>query len=74
MYAAVGEQIVVRSRHQGETDRHGVILEVRGQDGAPPYLVRWASDGHEGLFYPQSDAFVAHAGSPSGSPGSHGTA
>ena len=27
------------------------VLETRGDDGAPPYLVRW-SDGHEGLLYP----------------------
>ena len=27
------------------------MLEVRGKDGQPPYLVRWA-DGHTGLMYP----------------------
>jgi hypothetical protein len=27
------------------------VLEVRGTNGEPPYLVRWA-DGHTGLMYP----------------------
>ena len=36
-------------------------LEVRGADGGPPYVVRWA-DGHEGLVYPGDDAHVVAAG------------
>ena len=60
MHASVGERIVVRGRHQGEPDRDGMILETRGPDGTPPYLVRWSSDGHEALFYPESDAIVHH--------------
>jgi hypothetical protein len=60
MFAKPGERIVVRSRHQGEPDRDGEVLEVRGADGAPPYLVRWSEDGHTGLFYPGTDAFVVH--------------
>jgi hypothetical protein len=30
---------------------------VRGQEGAPPYRVRF-SDGHEGLVYPGPDSLV----------------
>jgi hypothetical protein len=33
-------------------------LEVHGEKGEPPYLVRWADDGHEGLIFPGSDASV----------------
>ncbi|MFY9712108.1 MAG: DUF1918 domain-containing protein [Microbacterium sp.] len=33
------------------------MLDVRGEDGAPPYLVRW-TDGHEALVYPGTDARV----------------
>jgi hypothetical protein len=33
------------------------IVEVRDDDGAPPYLVRH-SDGREGLFFPGSDGTV----------------
>jgi hypothetical protein len=57
--ASKGDHIEVRSHHVGEPARQGEIIEVRGQDGSPPYLVRWA-DGHEGLFFPGPDAVVEH--------------
>jgi hypothetical protein len=44
----------------GEPRKVGEVLEVRGADGEPPYLVRWA-DGHEGLMFPGADAHVDHA-------------
>lgn len=59
MHAKAGDRIVVRARHQGEADRDGEILEVRGADGAPPYWVRWSADGHVGLYFPASDAYIA---------------
>jgi hypothetical protein len=65
--AMVGDKIIVKSHHVGEPDRDAVVLGVRGADGGPPYLVRWAEDGHEGLFFPGSDANVVrydHAGGP----------
>ena len=60
MKAAVGDKIAVKSRHVGEREREAVVLEVRGQQGLPPYVVRWSDDGHEGLFVPGSDAIVEH--------------
>ena len=38
----------------------GRSTEVRGDDGGPPYVVKW-SDGHEGLVYPGADAHVVPA-------------
>ena len=58
--AKVGDRIVVRSTHQGETERTGEVLEVRGSAGGPPYLVKWAPDGHTGLFYPAGPCAVVH--------------
>jgi hypothetical protein len=40
MRAEVGDRIVIRGHHVGEPARDGEVLEVLGQDGAPPYLVR----------------------------------
>jgi hypothetical protein len=60
MQAAVGDRIVVKSRHVGEPSRDGEILEVRGDEGGPPFLVRWSDDGHEGLFFPGPDSVVEH--------------
>ena len=60
MRAAVGDKIVVRGQHVGDHGRDALILAVEGDDGAPPYLVRWDEDSHESLFFPGPDALVAH--------------
>lgn len=57
MKATTGDQLHVHSRTVEESDRTGVILEVRGEEGGPPYLVRF-TDGHEGLVYPGGDCEV----------------
>lgn len=59
MIAQVGDRIVVRANRQGQADRDGEIIEVRGPNGTAPYSVRWSSDGHTGLFFPSSDAYIA---------------
>ena len=41
MKATVGDKIVIRGHYVGEPDRDCVILDVRGTDGGPPYLVHW---------------------------------
>ena len=60
MYAAVGDELVVRSLHVDGPHRDGEIIEVHGADGSPPYLVRWSDTGHESLVFPGPDAFVRH--------------
>ncbi|WP_328527944.1 DUF1918 domain-containing protein [Nocardioides sp. NBC_00368] len=60
MYAAVGDRLVVRGHNVGEPVRDAEILEVRHDDGSPPYVVRWSDNGHEALVFPGSDAFVEH--------------
>ena len=60
MHANVGDHLVVESRTVYQPRREGEILEVHGEQGAPPYLVRWA-DGHEGLSFPGPDAHIAPA-------------
>jgi hypothetical protein len=46
----------------GDKDRNAEILEVHGDNGGPPWLVRWVDDRHEGVFFPGSDAVVEHLG------------
>ena len=60
MRASVGDRLIIKAHNVGEHDRDAEILEVQGDDGGPPYLVRWDEDGHEGLFFPGSDATVQH--------------
>lgn len=64
MRAKVGDHVRVQSRHVGERPLLGEVLEVHGADGQPPYVVRW-EDGHEGTFFPGSDAVVEPAIRPS---------
>jgi len=60
MQATVGDQIVIHSQHVDEQVRSGEIIDVRGPDGSPPFVVRWG-DGHEALLYPGPDAEVQHS-------------
>ncbi len=57
--AKPGDRLVVRGHHQGELPSEGEIRKVRGEEGAPPYLVRW-EDGHEAEVFPGSDMYVQH--------------
>jgi hypothetical protein len=57
---AAGDRLVIRGHHLGERDRDAEILEVLGEDGGPPYRVRWSETGRETLLYPGSDAVVEH--------------
>jgi len=64
MQAAVGDQLVIRGHAVGQRERHATIVEVRGMDGAPPYVVHWHDDPNDvpqdHLFFPGSDADVEH--------------
>jgi len=60
MRASVGDQLHVHGRTVGEQDHLGQIMEVRGSNGEPPYLVRYP-DGHESLVFPGPDAVVEPA-------------
>lgn len=65
MFASPGDRLIVRSTHVGGPVRDGEILEVRNDDGSPPYRVRWSDTGHEALVFPGPDAEVHHFdGSP----------
>ena len=62
MQAKVGDRLVVHSQHVGESEREGEILEVRGDGGAPPFVVRWSDSGQEALIFPGPDASVRQGG------------
>jgi hypothetical protein len=60
MEATVGDRLHVHARIVGQKDRYAEIIEVRGENGTPPYLVRFP-DGHESLLYPGPDCVVEQA-------------
>ena len=59
MHASVGDRLVVRGPRLDVPNRDAEILEVRGEDGTPPYLIRWSDTGHEALYFPGPDSIVA---------------
>lgn len=60
MRAHVGDAITVPGRRVGDAERHGQIVEVRGSDGQPPYVVRWDHDDHDHVLYPSPELVVLH--------------
>jgi len=61
MRANPGDRIVLAGKHVGEPTRDGRVVEARGPDGGPPYVVEW-SDGHTGLIYPGPGAVLRITG------------
>lgn len=53
-----GDQLVIRGHRVGESERQAEIIEVLGEDGAPPYVVRWVDDGRVTQISPGSDAYI----------------
>ena len=62
--AQPGDVVVIRGHAIDRKERRGVIVEVRGPDGGPPFVVRWLDDPHgephDVLFFPGSDADIEH--------------
>ena len=48
MEARLGDRLLP----DGEQRRAGVIIGLQNADGAPPYVVKWLSDGHIALVFP----------------------
>lgn len=59
MKAQAGDRITIRGRTVETPDRHGEVVEVRGADGGPPYVVKF-DDGHESVVYPGGDVILEH--------------
>jgi hypothetical protein len=61
MKANVGDWLVIKGTTTELADQRGLITEVHGADGAPPYVVRWLASGHVATVFPGSDAIVITA-------------
>ena len=48
MRAHVGDTLVVAGSHA----RTGLIVRVVGQNGAPPYVIKWLASGHIAMVTP----------------------
>ncbi len=70
MYAKVGDRLHIHTSHTGTPDQFGRIVEIRGANGTPPYLVEFP-DGRTRLVFPGPDAVVepAEPAEPTGGDG-----
>lgn len=59
--AAPGDRITAHSDRVGRAGRSGEVVEVRGSDGGPPYVVRWSDSDQETIFFP-GPGTVVHQG------------
>jgi len=57
MRAAIGDTLHIHTNHLGTVEDLAEILEVRGSDGAPPYLVQF-KDGRKRLLFPGPDTVI----------------
>ena len=58
MKASVGDILAVASGKLDGPVRDGRIVELRHEDGSPPYLVEWTDSGQRSLVFPGPDATV----------------
>lgn len=55
--AQVGDQLVRAGRTTGRGEIVGVVTQVNGEDGGPPFIVRWYGDGHTSTCNPNQRHF-----------------
>lgn len=60
----VGDRLVLPARTVGGAPRTAIVVDVLGEGGLPPFLLRW-EDGSETVVYPSSAAYVKRPGSDS---------
>ncbi|MEU1011138.1 DUF1918 domain-containing protein [Streptomyces sp. NPDC088810] len=59
MRASKGDKLVQHGRVVGQHDQVTEVVEVMGENGNPPYRVRF-DDGHEAIMSPGPDCQVKH--------------
>lgn len=58
MRAQVGDRIVTASTMIDQPPRDGRIVELRHEDGSPPFVVEWSDTGERTLVFPGPDSHV----------------
>jgi hypothetical protein len=65
MKACIGDRLVVDAGDP-TGDRVGLVIGVQHEDGTPPYVIKWLSDGHVALVFPGPYARIVPASGPDG--------
>lgn len=67
MRAKAGDRIILAGELVDQPTRAGEVIEARGADGGPPYVVRW-EDGHTSTMFPGPGAVLKVAEAEGGAP------
>ncbi|MHB1596015.1 MAG: DUF1918 domain-containing protein [Streptosporangiaceae bacterium] len=59
MRAQVGDRLIVA----GNPDRTGIVIDVPGPGGCPPHVIKWLSEGHIAMVFPDEYAIIVPADS-----------
>ena len=59
MRAAVGDRLHFQGKVVGLAEHTAVVIEARGENGTPPYVVRY-ENGHETVVFPGADVWIEH--------------
>ncbi len=65
--AEVGDLLVIDQGGMAGTPNIGVIIDVLGRDGSPPYLVRWIAGEFESTVVPGEGAHIEKIRRPAAS-------
>lgn len=58
MHAQVGDRLLAAN----DPGRIGLVIGVQTEDGSPPYIIKWLSDGHIAMVYPDQYSRIIPAG------------
>lgn len=55
-----GDLLILKDVKTGARLRDGQVLDVRGDDPMPSYIVRWSDTGNVELYFADERAFIHH--------------
>ena len=62
MHAEVGDRLLVGHG----VHRTGLVIALTNSDGTPPYIIKWLSDSHIAMVFPDQYSRIVPAGHPVG--------
>jgi hypothetical protein len=55
-----GDLLILKDVKTGESLRDGQVLDVRGDEPMPNYIIRWSDTGNVELYLADEGAFIHH--------------
>jgi hypothetical protein len=55
-----GDLLILKDVKTGVPLRDGLVLDVRGDDPTPSYIVRWSDTGNVEMYLADESAFIHH--------------